>query len=133
MSEPEIITRSETRPSGPLIDVNQFRWRDREGNFHLPQDMETRHLFYVTEMIWNHFMPEEATTRPYRRYSFGSFYTPYYMKMALWHCIPIVLARTDRTPYMDKTLEFMMQWIGRNRGRLSEPLRSLSVDPKLLR
>ena len=129
----EIEVKIGIAPSGPLVDLTQFRWKDREGVFHDPNKMETRHLFYVVEMIWNHFMPADARTRPYRRYQFGSFYTGYYMKMALWHCIPILMSRSDRTEYMDKTLEFMMLWIGRNRSRLPEPLKSISVDPKRIK
>jgi hypothetical protein len=64
---------------------------------HFVDEMETRHLFYTLRMIWNHSMPEEARSPSYKRYTFGAFYTPWYMGDAIRAIIPELQTRADLT------------------------------------
>ena len=66
-----------------IDDVAQFMWRDRNGKFHAPGQMETRHLFYTLRMIWNHSAPKELQIAPFKKYSFSPFYTPEYIIRAV--------------------------------------------------
>jgi hypothetical protein len=65
-----------------------FRWRDRKGNFYVPAQMETRHLFMTLVMIWNHTMPEDAVivcsgAWQHHRYNLGPFYEQDYLCIAI--------------------------------------------------
>jgi hypothetical protein len=84
-----------------------FRWRDRTGKFHRPEDMETRHLFYTLRMIWNHTMPEGYQTQYRNHYIFTSFYTEAYMVEAVYAVGNELFSRNDLTPSMKNTLDFM--------------------------
>lgn len=64
-------------------EITPFQWRDRSGKFYPPAEMETRHLFYTLKMIWNHSVPEHMKLKPYKRYTFNSFYTNEYMTKAV--------------------------------------------------
>lgn len=89
------------------IPANTFEWRDREGNFHKPENMETRHLFYTLRMIWNHSMPEEFRLTPYNSYRFGDFYTDEYMKRAIRNIAAELTKRKDMTASFKAQLKFM--------------------------
>lgn len=84
-----------------------FRWRDRKGNFHNPQDMHTRHLFYIVRMIWNHSAPYALRLRPYKSYYFTEFYTPEYMITAIKVLFPELMNRSNRLPFMNMDIELM--------------------------
>ena len=73
----------------------RFQWKDREDNFHLIDEMATRHLFFTLRMIWNHSMPEDARSVGYHKYRFGSFYTDEYMKDAIKAICRELGQRTD--------------------------------------
>lgn len=60
-------------------DYGEYKWRDRDGNFHDPKAMETRHIFYVMLMIWNHSVPTELQVNFKHSYTFSDFYTRGYM------------------------------------------------------
>ena len=70
-----------------------FKWRDRRGRHHPIQNMETRHLFYVVRMIWNHTVPMKL--QPYRKYIFNDFYTREYMINSIKHMLPELCERDD--------------------------------------
>lgn len=82
----------------------QFRWRSRKGVFHLPEEMETHHLFYTILMIWNHSVPPELRIGRYTRYEFGRFYSPEYMADAVRHLARELVNRKDLTPYFIECL-----------------------------
>ena len=87
---------NEIRSIADFLPGKKWRWRDRDGGFHIPQEMETRHLFYTLRMIWNHTMPPSAHVGHNRHYyNFGSFYTKDYMKAAILHITHELAKRTD--------------------------------------
>jgi hypothetical protein len=88
-----------------------FRWRDRQGQFHEPRDMETRHLFHTVSMIWNHVMPDDAATHEFRRYQFSPFYTASYMQRAVRALLAELLTRTDLTGAQRQRLSWMRAYI----------------------
>ena len=100
---------------------NDFRWRDQSGIFHDPRLMETRHLFYVLRMIWNHTMPEDMKVTPYVKHEFTDFYSVPYLANAVKVIGKELLTRTDITPQWKKQLEFMESHFGKRK-----------VDPLLL-
>lgn len=88
--------------------TRKFMWRDTQHNFHRPQDMETRHLFMTLRMIWNHTAPYEYRIEPYRRYSFGPFYSTEYMQQAVISLSAELATREDLEPYWQKCLNHMV-------------------------
>lgn len=88
-----------------------FQWRDRQGGFHDPRSMDTRHLFHSVSMIWNHVMPPEAATHDFQRYSFSSFYTDDYMRSAVRAMLPELLGRDDLTAAWRRRIKFMRGWM----------------------
>jgi len=100
------IARKSTQDVEPA-----FRWRDRDGGFHDPSGMETRHLFHTVSMIWNHVMPPEAATHDFQRYSFSPFYTEDYMRSAVRAMLPELLGRDDLTAAWRHRIDFMRGWM----------------------
>ncbi len=100
MSE-ELIEASTSAPALP------FRWRDAGGNYHAPESMETRHLFYTLRMIWNHSMPEVWRIQPFRLYRFQPFYTEEYMRSAITAIGKELLSRPDLLPSWKAQIDFM--------------------------
>jgi len=97
-----------------------WTWRDRSGEFHRPERMETSHLFHVVSMIWNHTMPSEAHTHEFRKYRFGSFYNERYMQVGARILLRELMNRKDREEYMNARLQFMANYInGRAQERIS--------------
>ena len=72
--------------------------------------MRTGQLFNTLSMIWNHTMPDDAKTHRYKRYSFNSFYTPEYFKLAIRNVIHELLNRDDLTNHQEKRLSFMANY-----------------------
>lgn len=97
----------------------QYRWRDRFGELHLPEDMETRHLFHVLRMIWDHSMPKKWQTTYLNRYRFPAYYTVEYMATSIKMIFLELINRNDLTAEMhywiahmwrcfaDKEIEFV--------------------------
>ena len=109
-----------------LYKEQPFTWYGRYNVPYKLKDMEDRHLFFTVRMIWNHAMPEEARTHEYRKYQFGSRYTPEYMKSALIHMIPELLNRDQSEwpkQWIDQ-LNGMIAWLNRN-NMLPKPLQLL--------
>lgn len=87
------------------VPAEPFKWRDAEGDFWSPADMETRHVFYTVRMIWNHAVPEDMRVgRNVRLYRFGKFYTHAYMKAAVLNLGKEVLTRNDLLPSQRREL-----------------------------
>lgn len=99
---------SEVLEKGPQLVAKRFAWRDRKGEFHLLENMETRHLFHVVRMIWDHSMPLEFRTNYPKRYTFPEFYTTDYMALAVKMGLPELLARKDLEEYMAFWLDWMV-------------------------
>ena len=88
-----------------------FKWRDRHGEMHAPQDMETRHLFYTLRMIWNHTMPEAARL-PGNLYALSPQYTQAYMLEAIRALGNELANRDDLTAEWSSQLQRMINWLG---------------------
>lgn len=97
-----------------------FRWRDRQGGFHLPKSMVTRHLFFTLRMIWNHSMPEDARTHGFLAYTFSSYYTGDYMKKAVRALAEELATRTDMEAEWKRQLEMMKNYLLRNPHALAD-------------
>ncbi|QIG73282.1 hypothetical protein EVC02_061 [Rhizobium phage RHph_N17] len=99
-------TKTEVYVPGFFDVARPFRWRDSTGQDWLPEEMETRHLFFTVCMIWNHHMP--IKTHPhYKRYTFGPFHNERYLQTAIRMLLPVLINRKDLKPFM-KTKLFMM-------------------------
>lgn len=92
---------------GEHILVKEYKWRDSHGIMHHIDDMETRHLFHVVRMVWDHSMPKEWQTSYPKRYRFPDFYTQEYMALTVRLMLPALLVRKDTTMEMVYWLEFM--------------------------
>jgi len=96
-----------------------FKWRDRHGEYHDIQSMETRHLFYTLRMIWNHTMPLKFV--PFRQYSFAPFYTVEYMTDAVRNIVPELWNRKDMTNVQRTTIAEMINYLAH--GHITHPTR----------
>lgn len=110
-------TKTEVYVPGFFDLAKPFRWRDRTGQDWLPEEMETRHMFFTVCMIWNHHMPVK-TDPHYRRYTFGPYYTPTYLQTAIRMLLPVLIKRPDLAPWMKKKLVFMASTFFSNHGLL---------------
>lgn len=105
------------------VPARQFTWIDRYKERHRLCDMETKYVFNVVCMIWNHAMPEEAWTRQdhFRYYFTSRPFSKEYMAQAIREMLPELLwHRQDVTPYQRETLDKMYQYLTRNREKLGE-------------
>lgn len=84
-----------------------YKWCDRRGALHAIKDMETRHIFHVVRMTWDHSVPKEHQTTFARRYRFPEFYTKEYMALTIKLMLPVLLLRKDLEPYMIYWIEFI--------------------------
>lgn len=94
--------------------IEGWRWRDKEGRFIKPSDMETGHVFNTLRMIWNHTMPASAVTHDFIRHSFNKFYTHDYLRSAI---LPLTLElskRNDMLEYQKRHLRIMINWLKTN-------------------
>lgn len=91
--------------------VPTWRWRDRNGRWLFPSDMETRHVFHTIKMIWNNFMPEHMAFRDARHYYFGPTYTMQYLKEALINLWAELETRKNLEPLWIRQIEIMRRWI----------------------
>lgn len=63
-----------------------WRWRDRRGVFHRPEEMETTHLHHTFRMIWNNLYPNMSVGDELRLYRFDKrYYSPIYLAQAVEH------------------------------------------------
>lgn len=88
----------------------RFQWRDREGNWHYPENMSTKHLFFTLRMIWNHSVTDEFQIEPFRRYNFGATYTQQYMAEAVTNICKELSKRNDLTNYYRYCLGLINTW-----------------------
>lgn len=93
------------------MPVKEYTWRDKNGVHHNIDGMETRHLFHVVRMIWDHSMPEEFQTEFQNRYLFPSYYSKDYMALTIRLMLPVLLNRKDLEPYMQYWLDHMRKCI----------------------
>lgn len=90
-----------------------WTWRTQQGNFMLPSEMETRHLFYTLRMIWNHKMPEVARFPAYQQYEFSAFYTDVYFRQAILFLTEELAQRDNMIPQWKADLDHMITWLAR--------------------
>lgn len=88
-----------------------WRWRDRNGRWFFPSDMETRHVFHTIKMIWNNFMPDHMAFSDARFYHFGPTYSLGYLKMALVNLWAELEKRNNLTWGQLNQLEIMRRWM----------------------
>ena len=86
---------------------NGWMWRERNGNFILPQNMSTKHVFYVMKMIWNHACPKYMRIWDDHRYRFSDWYTKDYMLRA-FH---IMWDEAEHREDMGKRMKWAMEQI----------------------
>lgn len=100
-------TKTEVLLPEGLLPMQEYRWRDRHGEMHKIDDMETCHLFHVVRMVWDHSMqPGHQTSFP-KRYTFPEFYHESYMALTVRLMLPVLFNRRDLEPYMKYWLNFM--------------------------
>jgi len=93
--------------------TNPYQWRDSKGNFHYPDDMETRHLFFTLRMIWNYTCPSHMQLHPFKKYNhFDDFYTPKYFMKSIEKLLSELSKREDLTPYFQKQIGKMLYHLG---------------------
>lgn len=103
------MTETDTKLQRPgmFALVDAFKWRDKDGEFHRVEDMETRYLFHVCRMIWDHSMPTRWQTTFKNRYKFPEFYTQQYMALAVRLMLPALFHRQDLTDEQ----KYWIQWM----------------------
>lgn len=104
--------------------VPGWRWRDREGGFHDPSSMETRHLFHVFRMIWNNTCPPHLRVGQVRLYRFGPGYTKAYLAEAVQHCGRELLSRDDLTNEWQRQLNLIAGFFAQGEEVCEKRLRS---------
>jgi hypothetical protein len=96
----------------PQVDrVAGWRWRDRNGRWFYPKDMETRHVFFTIRMIWNNAMPQHMAFRDARFYHFGPTYTDQYLKEALVELWCELTSRANIPNSYLRDIETMKRWL----------------------
>lgn len=100
-------TQTEVLIPDVLLPMQEYKWRDSRGQFHKIDDMETRHLFHVVRMVWDHSMPHEFQTNFLNRYRFPEFYHESYMALTVRLMLPVLFNRRDLEPYMQYWLNHM--------------------------
>lgn len=91
--------------------VVPFMWREHSGKFQNPKTMETRHLFFVLLMIWNHRMPVDARFTGYKKYYFSPFYTDDYFLDAIRHVTVELGTRKDMLNTWKAQLQVMITYL----------------------
>jgi hypothetical protein len=90
-----------------------FKWRTAKAEFVGPSEMRTGHLFNTLLMIWNHSMPShQHIGSNIRRYRFGPFYSPGYIKEAVREVGRELFNRPDLTAYQREALTKMAEHLG---------------------
>lgn len=90
--------------------ATRWQWKDQAGALHYVNEMETRHLYYVLRMIWNHSMPHKIG-KGFKRYHFSSFYSREYMGRAILEIGRELLTRENLTGEMKGGLAEMAKHI----------------------
>jgi len=107
-----------------------WRWRDREGGFWSPHDMETRHLFYTLRMIWNNFMPAHMQVGRANLYTFSAHYTRHYLGEAILHLGSELNRRKDMRADWKREYAQMRSWFSDwsevDQGGLPAPRQALA-------
>jgi len=109
--------------------IQAFRWRDRKGNFFLPSEMQTRHLFYTLRMIWNHTMPLDAQFKHFKKYEFSKFYTEDYLKSAVYYITNELAVRDDIKPAWEKELQTMINYLLKYPLNIEKKLHGIIYQP----
>lgn len=84
-----------------------FMWRTRHGEYLQTSEMQTRHVFHVVRMLWNHSAPEHLKLYPHHKWSFGASYTPAYVKEAVRAMFLELSNRNDLEEWMIRDIEHM--------------------------
>ena len=87
--------------------MEHYMWCDRHGELHSVEEMETRHLFHIVRMIWDHSVPKEHQTDFKKRYTFSEFYSKEYLALSVRLMLPVLLLRKDLEPYMIYWINFI--------------------------
>jgi hypothetical protein len=97
-----------------------FMWKTKDGRLLHVTQMGTHHLYSIVKMLWNHTAPDHLQLKPFKQYRLGPRFTHEYTSKAVRHIVKELATRTDLTPYMIKTLEFMALNGEKRRRRLTQ-------------
>lgn len=86
------------------IDPNNYKWRDRTGEYITPKSMPTKRLFYTWLMIWNHIVPSELRIWNNHMYTFDYPYTYEYLVDSMKFLWDELKTRTDIGPRMKSAI-----------------------------
>ncbi len=109
-----------------LID---FKWIDKDGKSHKPQEMTTHHLFFTLRMIWNHTAPAHLRFNPYKKYNTSVLLSnKEYVRTAIVSISAELFGRDDLTDYMKECLlkiqsYFNLKISGEDHGKRSTVIR----------
>lgn len=102
-----------------------YRWRDRQGNFFLPSEMETRHLFFTLRMIWNNHFPSHMHVGEVTLYRFPRRYTRQYFEATVYYLGRELVTRRDMAPEWEAQWKQMQSWFPDweevEQGRIGSP------------
>lgn len=104
------------------VPVGGWQWRDKDGQFHYPANMPTRHLFYTLRMIWNNFMPSEARVGSVNLYEFGRFYSRAYLADSIYRIAEELAKRDDMNADWSAQLAAMRRWFDSPLLKLAGPV-----------
>ena len=76
-------TMTEVRLPDGFQLAKRWKWKTKNNEFLLPEEMRTSHLFYTLRMIWNNTCPPHTRVGNVRLYNFGPYYTHEYLKQAV--------------------------------------------------
>lgn len=103
-----------------------WRWLAADGRLFAPPQMETRHLFNMVVMIWNHSMPGNAATHDFIRHRFNpETHGPRELRTAVAMMLPELAKRDDLTPDQLARLRFMQAYLAKHPNLLPAPLPAL--------
>lgn len=97
--------------SNPNPPKAPWRWRQGDGQYVLPSDMDTDHVFQTLKMLWNNYMPFGTEVGNVRLYNFypTEVYTEEYMKQAVYELAWELYRRPDIKTWQLQLLERMAQ------------------------
>jgi hypothetical protein len=93
----------------------ELMWVDGAGKRYLITEMETRHLFYVVRMIWNHVAPPQYRMPKYNRYEFegGTESRLEYFREVICAAVPELATRPYLRPDWRAELQYMAELVRR--------------------
>ncbi len=98
---------------------DDWRWRTNEGARVHPKNMDTRHLFYTTRLIWNTVVAPDFPVGYVSGRAFGRRYTPEILREAMLYCAAELCNRDDLEPRQEGELALMGKFVSEGKVKLS--------------